>query len=636
MQKTTLILMLSIVGVSVFASDMTGLTTSANGYTWTYTLFDGNTAGLVACSPEPTGKLIIPEGLDIEVWKNGALITHVPVSSIEKSCFEDCAGIASVEFPNTTSFNHVRANAFSGCTDLTEVKMNTSLASIGKEAFKNCTSLTDVTIPEGIGSIGDSSFSGCSGLVRMSLPLAALTTFYYGKDACVHLGSIFGSTMYEGGAILTQSRKSGGDSSYCFPENLSEITATGTCIPSVAFRFRDASSWLKKLTIGSNVKSIGMNIVGNCSALTEIAIPQSVTRIGMEAFSGSGLRHAVVNGGDLDMWAFAHCYGLESIILKEGVTSIAYDAFDECTNLVSVVIPNSVTNIGNAAFEKCYNLKSVVIGKNVKSIGYNLFSGCSNLSDVNMPNTVTNIAEEAFYYCRNLSRITIPAGVQKVGIKAFYYCTSLSDVVFCGNAPTVESSAFSSIASGCSAYVRYGSTGWGDGDTWQGLRLRYYGVAIPSGIATEIDGGYSISATGGARLTESDIAITAVAGSSIVPTTTGYVVDIADDGQSAIVTLRRPEIATQTALGVEGDRTGVLVEAEEDVISSKPELNEGDELVAIAVHTVPGLYYQASWGDNINNLSIGSKVQATTDILYLGVIKQTGTQGFYKVTVSER
>ena len=268
----------------MYASDITGLTATANGYTWTYTLFDGNTAGLVSCTPEPEGRLIIPSGLDIEVLKNGVLITHVPVSSIEKGCFENCDRITSVEFPNTANFYHVRANAFSGCTNLSEIKMNSGLASIGKEAFKNCTSLTEVVIPEDIGSIGDSSFSGCSGLLKISLPCAALTSFYYGNEMCVHVGSIFGSAEYEGGIVLKQRSKSGSDSSFCFPENLSEITATGTVIPSVAFRFRDTSDWLKKLTIGSNVKRIGLNIVGNCSRLSEIEVPSSVSYVSQEAF----------------------------------------------------------------------------------------------------------------------------------------------------------------------------------------------------------------------------------------------------------------------------------------------------------------------------------------------------------------
>jgi len=51
---------------------------------------------------------------------------------------------------------------------------------------------------------------------------------------------------------------------------------------------------------------------------------------------------------------------------------------------------------------------------------------------------------------------------------------------------------------------------------------------------------------------------------------------------------------------------------------------------------VKGLWYQASWWSDLNNMTQGAKVQATGDELYLGVIKQTGNSGFYKVSVSEK
>ena len=468
----------------------------------------------------------------------------------------------------------------------------------------------------------------------MSLPCAALTKFYYGNEMCVHIGSIFGSAEYEGGIVLKQRNKNGNDSSFCFPENLSEITATGTVIPSVAFRFRDTSYWLRKLTIGSNVKRIGMEIVGNCSGLSEIEIPSVVSYISQQAFSGSGLKRAVVNSGDLGMWAFAYCYSLESITIREGVTSIDHSAFSECTNLVSVIIPNSVTNI-NGAFSKCYSLKNVTIGDGVKSIGGNMFGGCSSLENVHIGKAVTNIMGLTFNYCTSLSSISIPSAVGKIEANAFRGCKALKQIIFQGDAPQVVSGSFSGVSSSCVAYVRYGSTGWGDGDSWQGLTLQYYGANILTGSAIEIDGVYSIVAIGNSGITESDIAITAPLGASVVSTKTGYIVEIADDGMSATVSLRKPELLIPAPQDAE-DITGVLAVIDESEISAKPELVNGEEIGAIKVNTVPGLYYQAAWGDKIGNLSSGEKVQASTGILYLGVIKQTGTAGFYKITVSDR
>ena len=318
------------------------------------------------------------------------------------------------------------------------------------------------------------------------------------------------------------------------------------------------------------------------------------------------------------------------------MTSIAYDAFDECTNLVSVVIPNSVTNIGNAAFEKCYNLRNVSIDEGIKSISYNMFNSCSSLEHVNINGSVTNIRESAFSYCTSLSSITIPSSVERIETKSFYRCNALKKIIFSGNAPQTASNSFGGISSTCVAYVRYGSTGWGDGDSWQGMSLQYYGANVSPGSTIEIDDGYSIVATGGSRIIESDIAITAPLGTSVISTKPRYIVEIADDGMSATVSLRKPELLTPEQSCAEDDKTGVLAVIDETEISAKPELLNGEEIGAIMVNAVPGLYYQAAWGDDIGNLSKGEKVQASTENLYLGVIKQTGTAGFYKITVSDR
>ena len=77
----------------------------------------------------------------------------------------------------------------------------------------------------------------------------------------------------------------------------------------------------------------------NCSSLTSIVIPNSVTSIGKAAFNG--------------------CKGLTSVVIPNSVTSIRVRAFYECSSLTSVVIANSVTSIGGSAFEGCTGLKDV-------------------------------------------------------------------------------------------------------------------------------------------------------------------------------------------------------------------------------------------------------------------------------------
>ena len=60
-------------------------------------------------------------------------------------------------------------------------------------------------------------------------------------------------------------------------------------------------------------------------------------------------------------YAFQNCSGLTSVTIPDSVTSIGKNAFWYCIGLTSVTIGNSVTNIGDSAFEYCSGLTSVTM-----------------------------------------------------------------------------------------------------------------------------------------------------------------------------------------------------------------------------------------------------------------------------------
>ncbi len=216
---------------------------------------------------------------------------------------------------------------------------------------------------------------------------------------------------------------------------------------------------------------LGYYIFKNCN-LTSIKLPNSVTRIGDDAFydcsslSSVTIPNSVTSIGDD---AFYNCYRLSSVTIPNSVTSIGDDAFYNCLSLSSVTIPNSVTSIGDDAFRGCSSLSSVTIPNSVTSIGDDAFRGCSSLSSVTIPNSVTSIGDDAFRGCSSLSSVTIPNSVTSIGSYAFYDCSSLSSITVPSSVISIGSSAFSdnlkkvimlpnSAPSGLSSV--FGSTSW--------------------------------------------------------------------------------------------------------------------------------------------------------------------------------
>ena len=120
--------------------------------------------------------------------------------------------------------------------------------------------------------------------------------------------------------------------------------------------FNDCSG-LTSLTLPSSVTKIGCYALSNCIGLTSLTLPSSVTEIGEHAF--------------------LNCRGLTNFTIPSGVTSIGTSAFFCCYGLISLTIPSSVTAIGPRAFNDCSSLTSIyAYMEKLPETGSNLFLGC--------------------------------------------------------------------------------------------------------------------------------------------------------------------------------------------------------------------------------------------------------------------
>ena len=212
-------------------------------------------------------------------------------------------------------------------------------------------------------------------------------------------------------------------------------------------------------TLGTNIASIG-NAAFNSCGLTTLTIPPSVTRIGSSAFAG--------------------CSGLTTLKLSSGISVIGDSAFSGCWMLTNVTLPNSLISIGDAAFSGLSRVATFNIPYGVTNIGRRAFSRCSSLTaitvdDLNafytsvdgvlldkhlgaliqypigntnqnyaVPSTVTSIWEYAFAVCFSLTSVNLPSGVRSIEDGAFLSCANLSSISIPENVACIGSRVFDS------------------------------------------------------------------------------------------------------------------------------------------------------------------------------------------------
>jgi len=114
------------------------------------------------------------------------------------------------------------------------------------------------------------------------------------------------------------------------------------------------------------ITGIGGSAFRECTNLTSVQLPASLTTIGGGAFSG--------------------CKGLTSVQFPESLTTIDEEAFKGCTGLTSVQLPANLTTIGGYAFSDS-KLTSVQIPQSLTKIGAAAFSGCKGLTSAVFENT---------------------------------------------------------------------------------------------------------------------------------------------------------------------------------------------------------------------------------------------------------
>ena len=370
---------------------------------------------------------------------------------------------------------------------ISSVTIPSSVLKIGVNAFANCSKLSNVSF-ENTGDnsleISEGAFSFCNNLLTVTLP-ARTTSFVYASSDLSKQGTF---------ALCSQLENLNVDPN-C--KNYSSVNGIVTS--------KDG----KKVLYCPEGKSGDVNLRGittvnaqafkNCTKITSVFVPGSVTSIGEEAFAycyklsklDFELASDKIDGSNyntltIESKAFYNC-NLSTLTLPQNARKILAYAFGSNSNLLEV----NLNTIGSLEYEdgvtastdNISSVKTLNLGVNVTEFDIaSVFGGNDgNLSKINvadgnkyysstndgvlfnvnktkiifypalsateykLPEKVEEIAAGCFKNSNNLEKIIIDANIKKIGDGAFNNCVKLSEVVFenLNNELVVSDNAFS-------------------------------------------------------------------------------------------------------------------------------------------------------------------------------------------------
>ena len=582
-------------------------------YAWSSGFFcalDGDGNIIITGYDGPGGDVTIPDSLE---GRN--------VTMIGAAAFSNCTALVSVAIP--VYVTEIGDTAFCGCRNLTGVTTGSGLANIGYHAFFACPSLCAFTVspsnttyssPDGVlydlnqtmlvlypagksdtvytvsncvSSVGSDAFAGSTHLVSVTVPASVWSIADGAFAGCVNLRSLYfgGDAPWQLGSDVF----AGVDATIYYPPGANgwDVSYRGLSAYARSSGFLCSVNWGANSIIiigydgpggtvaipasigGRAVTVIADGAFSNCTSLTSLAIPSSVTSIGSRAVMGCGNLAAVSVDAENTTYSSSPdgvLYNLDtttlllfpagrpdsSYAIPDGVLAIGAFAFSGNTNLVSAALPASVTSIGSGPFCECPNLTDISVdpanpsyssvdgvlfgatsgnahdllvqypaGKSGSSyqipdgtlfLGAYAFSGCSHLTQVASLDGLIGIGDHTFYDCALLTTFVFGQAWWvwnfSIGDQAFAGCPRLTALFFDNRAPDFGADVFAGEDMPL-FYCMPGTTGW---DDFQHRLWRY-----PFYCSTNDDGTVAITGYLGAGGDESipdsinDIAVTRIA-----------------------------------------------------------------------------------------------------------------------------
>ena len=419
-------------------------------------------------------------------------IKKVEFASIESMCSLGKSGATSPFYYSSDVHLYINGQ------EVIELVIPTGVTTLNTSMCRNCTYLTSVTIPSTVTSISYDAFEGCNVVFRFTsatptfqnpigvsskvciVPDDAVDTYKtawtdaankivgesdyalksYTVSAKPYSSALVEAVGDENTLRVVKLKVSGTINSYDMMVmrtkmiNLKELDLSDATIVANSYNWGAGVSQdnvfpgflpnnMTSIILPNSITSI-TNDAFSGKSIQSIVIPASVITIGNNAFKNATLRHVEFAPSSqltsIGTYAFSGT-AIDSFVSPTSLESLGNNAFENCTELTSITLSTATT--GSSVFKGCTSLASVNFLDGVNTLGANSFEGCTALKSITTPAGMTAISDYAFSGCTQLATVVLHEGLTSIGQYAFYNCSSITGITLPQSLTTLGSFAFS-------------------------------------------------------------------------------------------------------------------------------------------------------------------------------------------------
>ncbi len=401
------------------------------------------------------------------------VILEEGVTRIGDYCFADCTNLANIVIPSTVT--SIGEKAFENCTSLAfvdivdlaawcaidfERKDSNPLVKDGVVLYLNGKKAVNLTVPDGVECISDYAFYGYDSLKSIVLPDSVTSI---GIGAFKECGGLSEITLSNNLTEICQDAFYECDSlaKVVLPDSLTMIGEDAFC----------GCSKLESLTIGKGLKTVYEGAFSSCSSLKSVYITDLAAWCEIDFYRDDDSYYSRGSNNPLsrrDVLLYVNGKPVTDVVIPQGVTKINDYAFYGYGNMTSVTIPASVTEIGTDAFsgtsysywdaskfqywdaskfQAVYisdltawsKIKFAASADNPVTSAHNLYLNGVLFEQLPVPEGLSTLSSPyTFSGASCITSVAIPKSLTTIGQNVFLNCDNVTDIYYAGTADEWE------------------------------------------------------------------------------------------------------------------------------------------------------------------------------------------------------